>query len=152
MKFSKGQEVFVISLKQMGKIEKISKNSTYRIRVKTFVAEVPENDLRVPTKKDQKTQKEYNTLRKYPTYIKGRGATSKTKSIDLHGFTSEDAIRKVIEVLDEAIQTDIERLEIIHGIGTGTLKKAIHKFLSESGLVAEFKSDTVNPGVTWVYL
>ncbi len=44
----------------------------------------------------------------------------------------------VTRFLDDAHAAGLESVEIIHGIGTGALSKAVHELLSKSGIVKNF--------------
>ena len=59
----------------------------------------------------------------------GRRAASEPDSIDLHGLTVDDARNRVAGYISRAILAGLERVEIIHGIGTGRLKAAVTKDL-----------------------
>lgn len=51
--------------------------------------------------------------------------------LDVRGYTVNDALDFVQEFVDQALINNIHDLKIIHGVGTGALKKAIHRKLRE---------------------
>jgi DNA mismatch repair protein MutS2 len=63
----------------------------------------------------------------------------------------EEALALVEKRLNEALLSEIDSLEIIHGVGTGRLKVAVHQYLGGLGVVKHYKLDEGNPGTTWVY-
>jgi len=71
--------------------------------------------------------------------------------VDFHGLTKRQALEKLELLIDRALVDDTPSLEIIHGLGTGTIKTAIHQYLAKSKHIRAFKLDDLNPGVTWVY-
>ena len=73
-------------------------------------------------------------------------------SIDLHGATVEEAVRAVEERLDAVILAGLDHLDVIHGIGTGKVRHAVHGLLRRIGAVRRFELTRDNPGVTRVYL
>ncbi len=73
------------------------------------------------------------------------------ESIDLHGLTVAEALPRVQKLIDRGIVAQLERVSILHGVGTGALLNAIHKYLRSQTVVAKFLLDENNPGVTWVY-
>jgi DNA mismatch repair protein MutS2 len=73
------------------------------------------------------------------------------ESIDLHGLTVVEALSAVEKRVNDAILADLDRLEIVHGVGTGALLKAVHQYLSGLSVVEKFRLDDLNPGVTYVY-
>ena len=50
-------------------------------------------------------------------------------SVDLHGFDRESARVMTNDFVDEAYRLNYEKIVIIHGIGTGIVKNAVHEAL-----------------------
>lgn len=73
-------------------------------------------------------------------------------SIDLHGETRETARILVNEFIDDAIRLKEEKIVIIHGIGTGVLKKEVHSVLKTNRKVKKYYIDFFNVGCTIVEL
>ncbi len=59
-------------------------------------------------------------------------------AINLIGMRAEEALKELERFLDNAHAAGTEKVEIIHGKGTGALAKAVQGYLSESGLVKRF--------------
>ncbi|MGZ3691165.1 MAG: Smr/MutS family protein, partial [Pseudobdellovibrio sp.] len=77
------------------------------------------------------------------------------RQLDLRGKTVDEAISELEVALDRATEQNEDRLKIIHGHGTESLKKAIRTYLSRSVYVKKWKagnSETGGDGVTWVEL
>ncbi|MCW5882773.1 MAG: Smr/MutS family protein, partial [Anaerolineae bacterium] len=55
--------------------------------------------------------------------------------LDLRGERAEDALRRVEDYLDDAYLAGLARVRIIHGKGTGALRKATRELLSSHPLV-----------------
>ncbi|MEM1122966.1 MAG: endonuclease MutS2 [Bacteroidota bacterium] len=51
--------------------------------------------------------------------------------IDLRGMSTEEALAVLQEFVDQALVASVSNLEIIHGKGTGVLRKAVRKKLKE---------------------
>ncbi|MBD3274574.1 MAG: DNA mismatch repair protein MutS [Candidatus Marinimicrobia bacterium] len=58
--------------------------------------------------------------------------------LDLHTFHPRDVKDLVPEYLSECLLRDIYRVRIIHGKGTGTLRRIVHSALEKSELVEDF--------------
>jgi len=58
--------------------------------------------------------------------------------LDLHTFHPRDVKDLVPEYLMECRQRDIYTVRIIHGKGTGTLRRIVHSVLEKSDLVDDF--------------
>jgi DNA mismatch repair protein MutS2 len=72
-------------------------------------------------------------------------------SVNLVGLRVEEALPLVDRLLDQAILQGAERVDIIHGTGTGRLKQAVREHLKQHSMVKAVHGD-VNPGVTLVDL
>ena len=59
--------------------------------------------------------------------------------LNVIGMRTGEALRQVEQYLDQAYLTNQRELRIVHGIGSGALKKAIHDYLSTSPYCAGFR-------------
>lgn len=75
---------------------------------------------------------------------------SNLPQIDLHGY-DRDYARIVINdfINDNYLQKNL-RVLIIHGVGTGILRKTTHETLKHNKLVTAYKLDNFNSGTTIV--
>ena len=67
-------------------------------------------------------------------------------SIDLRGFRADEACKDVERLLSDAILANISMVTIIHGKGTGALRKAIHEQLTGHPGVKTFRNGTIPEG------
>ena len=70
--------------------------------------------------------------------------------LDLHGENKESARILVDEFINDNIKLKNEKVIIIHGIGTGILKNAVHESLKKNKNVSSYKIDFFNEGCTVV--
>lgn len=61
-----------------------------------------------------------------------------TDEIDLHNFRPKDVEDLLEEYSKACIEKQIFSVRVIHGKGTGALRKTVDSFLSKSGLVKSF--------------
>jgi len=66
--------------------------------------------------------------------------------LDVRGLKVEEAVAKVDKYLDEAYLSGLTRITLIHGIGTGALRKAISEMLADHPHVANFCLGEPNEG------
>ena len=66
--------------------------------------------------------------------------------INVIGARSEEAVGRVEHFLDEASMNELRSLRIIHGYGTGQLRRSIAEFLRAHPLVAHFGPAPDNQG------
>lgn len=70
--------------------------------------------------------------------------------IDLHGMDRDTALFKTKEFIDDNIKMKKYDLIIIHGKGTGILRRSVHEYLKHDKRVIEYKIDNFNDGETIV--
>ncbi len=77
-----------------------------------------------------------------------------TSEIDLRGFRVDEALTRVEVLLNDAALDGVSELRIIHGKGTGALRRAIREYLGSHPLTARppFDPETSDDGVTVVAL
>ena len=73
-------------------------------------------------------------------------------SLDLHGETRDVSRVLVNDFIRDNYKIGQSKVLIIHGIGTGILKKEVHKVLKSNKLVLRYFLDNFNPGTTVVEL
>jgi len=66
--------------------------------------------------------------------------------LNVIGCTVDEALTRLEKFLDASTVTDQQTLRIIHGHGTGQLRRAIATFLKEHPLVAKFEPAPANQG------
>jgi DNA mismatch repair protein MutS2 len=66
--------------------------------------------------------------------------------LNVIGLTVDEALTRVERFIDESTVTDLQELRIVHGHGTGQLRRAITKFLSDHPLVAGIATAPQNQG------
>jgi DNA mismatch repair protein MutS2 len=71
-----------------------------------------------------------------PTLHLERRASSE---LDIRGYETLEAESVVENYLDAAVMTKLETVTIIHGKGTGALRKAVHEILRRSKVVKSFR-------------
>ena len=59
--------------------------------------------------------------------------------LNLIGMRTTDALRKLEEFLDTAFLTNRAEVRIVHGIGSGALRKAVAEYLGTSPYCASFR-------------
>ncbi|MCX7856413.1 MAG: Smr/MutS family protein [Deltaproteobacteria bacterium] len=72
--------------------------------------------------------------------------------LNLRGMKVEEAIECLDRFMDRAVLNGVNKVTILHGIGTGKLMLKVREYLSQSKYVSNFKLDEKNPGITVVEL
>ena len=146
-----------------GTILAVEKGGRYRVRVDGVTMWCREEDLAAvdagkKRKKGAGRQREHDDHGGAAVGAHGapvRGDPTDRRSggcrVDLHGLRVDEALSRVDEEINRALLNDADRLEVVHGLGTGRIRDALHTHLATLGVVAAFRLDPRNPGVTWVY-
>lgn len=75
--------------------------------------------------------------------------------LDLHGCTTDDAIRKLDQFLVRLNERNFSRARVMTGKGTGALQKAVTEYLRLGGYPFQFEklaSGQTNEGVLVLFL
>lgn len=72
--------------------------------------------------------------------------------LDLHGYDKETARVATNDFINDNIFLKNNKILIIHGKGTGIVKKSVHEALSHSRNVIKYHTDNLNNGCTIAYL
>lgn len=108
----------------IGKIVSIRKDKA-ELEMGIMTLQVPLRDL-IPTG-EPLTQKK----RSINTSGVAKNTSVFDSNLDVRGYTKNDALDFVQEFVDQALLNNVSHLKIIHGVGSGILKKAIHRKLKE---------------------
>jgi DNA mismatch repair protein MutS2 len=145
-----GSEVVVRTLgNKRGVVIEVSRSGRYRVQVDGVMTSCRGVDLAAAP--SAKVKKRTGRARlEHPATTAGADAAPPGR-VDLHGLRVEDAIARVLDEIDHALRRGADRLEVIHGKGSGRVKDALHRRLAELSVVAAFRIDPRNSGITWVY-
>ena len=73
-------------------------------------------------------------------------------TLDLHGYDTSSARVSTNDFINRNIIMQNNKIVIIHGKGTGLVKKAVHEVLKENKKVIKYHTDNLNDGLTIVSL
>ncbi|HET7579040.1 MAG TPA: endonuclease MutS2 [Bacillales bacterium] len=136
--FRPGDEVKVESLDQKGHIVEKQDHNEYLVQLGIMKMNVSADDLR-PLQSDK--QEPVHTV----VSVKGSGSQVKTE-LDLRGKRYEEAMTEVEKYLDDALLAGYHQVSIIHGKGTGALRKGVAKLLKKHSHVKGSRMGTMGEG------
>jgi len=130
-----GDEVLVASLGQRGTAQgPPDARGDVEVQLGALKVRVPRDDLRRPV----------GAAPAAPA-VAPRGVTtfdrtvSVPSSIHLRRMTTEEALAELDKYLDDATLAGLPRVTVIHGKGTGTLRRAVHDHLAHHPEVASYR-------------
>ena len=144
MPFGVGAAVIVRTFgNKRGVVTAIGRNARYEVRIDAVTMWCGEEDLAVS--ESRKKSRGHRPHGNVPDDVAHPGR------VDLHGLVVEDALARVVEEIDRSLLRGADRVEVVHGKGSGRVREALHRQLGTLPVVARFHLDPDNPGVTWIH-
>jgi len=166
--FKPGDPVNILSLNRQGRIEKVvrategEKTALYEVRAGYLKFVVSASDIRSvsgapseATRKAPSRSERFVQQAKRPTRGTSVFVRADANTLDLRGMRVDEALDKLTQFVDESVLNEVSPFMIIHGHGTGALKRAVRDSLGQSSHAIEFRpgeSFEGGDGVTLVSL
>lgn len=139
-----GDRVFIKSLGSEGEVLSVDeKKNSVQIQSGMIKMKADISDLRL-IGSQKKPQRQRNIPRTVHTGTKS--TASSNSSIDLRGKTVEEAMLDLDSFIDGVLRSGLNELTIIHGKGTGALRKGIHTYLRRHPNIRTFRVGTFGEG------
>ncbi|HYK65954.1 MAG TPA: endonuclease MutS2 [Patescibacteria group bacterium] len=90
-------------------------------------------------RKSSATAPEHRATHPKPAAVTVSSGAEERDELNLIGMRTTDALRKLEEFLDTAFLTNRAEVRIVHGIGSGALRKAVAEYLETSPYCASFR-------------
>ena len=141
----KGDRVFVKALGGEGEIISIDeRKNTAEIQSGIIKMKVEISELRLLGKKKKQNDKKRNVPRNVHTGNSVASASNST--VDIRGMTVEEAILDLDKFIDGVLRSGLNEVTIIHGKGTGALRKGVHTYLRKHPNIRTFRVGTFGEG------
>lgn len=144
-----GQEVWIKSLKQKGTVLKLyPSEEMLQVQVGALKVNTRLNDI-APLKDSAVFGKETRGAGRSYTLVQtsDRGVEPE---ISVRGMTLEEAIEKVDRYIDNAVMSGLNEVYLVHGKGTGTLRRGLQNFLKGKRWVQSWRLGDYSEGGTGV--
>ena len=145
-KLVKGAVVFVENLGQQGSVLSVDGESA-TVQLGALKTMVPVSQCKVLKKSEQK--KEVVRERKERTSLSDHPQTV-SREIDIRGLNNEEAAYVLEKYIDDALLAGLDSISVIHGKGTGALRKGVRAFLMSHPRVKGVTIGEINQGGTGV--
>jgi DNA mismatch repair protein MutS2 len=150
-----GDAVWLDSLKAEGTIIELDKEDAM-VQIGTLKVRANLRELKKPTRAERKLLKRKRvSAYEYAPQMSLPKGQSPGLELDLRGTRVEDAIRRLEEYVDAAYLSGLPFARIIHGKGTGALRRAIQERVREHALVSKAviaPEKEGGEGVTIIYM
>ena len=132
-----GDDVLVLSYNQRATVLEISGN-TLQIKMGAMKLNIKKKEVRkIDSEPEVATR-----------YVSTSNVSSKKVGIDINviGLNTEEAIREIENYMDKVILQGYDTFTIIHGLGSGILRKNIGEYLKNNRYVASYRTGGQNEG------
>lgn len=148
-----GQSVFINSLDGLGTVTEIN-GKKLTVSVRGMTVRVKLQDVSAPYLDEIKREEQAERKASASSSFRPSRTASVATELNIIGKTYQEALPDVEKFLDQALAAGFSPVRIIHGKGSGALRRQIHEFLDGQPFVKKYALDDVEgggAGVTLVY-
>lgn len=138
-----GDAVLVKSYGQYGELIQKRGQADWEVQLGILKMQVNERDLEKVGQDKLVQEKAETTKRPIVRTTQTRQATAR---LDLRGHRYEQAMQELDQFIDHAILNNLTPVTIIHGKGTGALRKGTHEYLQSNPRISSFEYAAPNAG------
>ena len=136
-KLRAGDSVFVKSMNLKGVVTSLpDQKGNLKVRMGILNTQVNVKDLELV---DEVTIRAPGLQRSGAGRVSMAKSASVSTEINLLGMTVDEAVSALEKYLDDACMAHLETVRIVHGKGTGALRKGVHDYLRRQKRVASFR-------------
>ena len=143
-----GMEVEILSMQETGTVVTLP-NKSGDLQVQIGIMKTKVNVSEIKIIKDTSHKKMGQKILSGRSGVGGKSMSIKTE-LDLRGMYAYDATVTVDKFIDDAVLSSLKTFSIIHGKGTGALKKAVHDLLKQNKAVKSYRLGGLGEGDTGV--
>ena len=137
---SVGDKVKVLSYGQTGTITKKLSEHEYEVQIGIIKSKVTDRDVEKISNSQQKAKQ---SVRATSGTLRRNNAHSE---LDLRGQRYDEAMTNLDRYIDSVLLAGLDYVTIIHGIGTGAIRKGVWQYLRSSNHVKSFNYAPANEG------
>ncbi|WPC19361.1 endonuclease MutS2 [Pediococcus inopinatus] len=131
-------DVMVTSYGQRGSLLRQTDKKHWEVQMGIIKMKVPTDEIEKLAPEKEQPQKNHTTIR--------RSSSSVKPTLDLRGKRYEEAMTEVDRYVDSALLAGYPMVTIVHGKGTGALRKGITEYLQRNRQVKHFEYAAPNAG------
>ena len=139
-----GDMVELVSMGTKAQVISVNKDGTLQLQAGILKITAKQDEVRVVEDADAHAKKEANkVIRRAERTLRTAAASSE---VDLRGMMVDEALASLDIFLDNALLGHLESVRIIHGKGTGAVRKAVREHLKHSRYVKSFRPGRYGEG------
>ena len=125
--------VLIKAYNQEGLVVAINKNK-YRVQMNNITLDFKKEELKF-VRKHQETKVNNKNNKKYNTAVTSNVKKEGKMQLDLRGVRYEEVDYLLDKFIDNALLSNISQVTIIHGYGTGAVRKAVQEYIRKSSVI-----------------
>ena len=132
----KGDTVTILKTGTQASVLSVNKDGVLQLQAGILRITAKQDEVRVVEgeTQSQKAAKQY--IRRTEHKLRSLGAKAE---VDLRGMTTDEAELTLAQFQDRAMVSNLTQVTVIHGKGTGAVRKAVHAYLKRCKGVASFR-------------
>ena len=148
-KLEVGDTVLLLDLNKSATVEQLSKDEKrVFVSMGALKSWTDISNIRLNTSEKKKQSSETKSRR--VTGVKSKAERDIRFEFDMRGMTVDEGILELDRYIDSAVIGGIQSVTIIHGKGTGALRKAVHSYLKTNKNVISFRLGVFGEGESGV--
>ncbi len=142
-----GDTVELVKMGTQAEVVAVNKDGTLQLQAGILKLKARQDEVRVLEDVTARKRQSARDKVRHAATVKHQFRASAAKAeLDLRGMMSDEAIDAVDIFLDNALMGKLETVTIIHGKGTGALRKAVREHLKRSRYVKQFRPGAYGEG------
>ena len=138
-----GDTVELVSMGTRASVLSVNKDGTLQLQAGILKITAKQDEVRVVEGETQSQKEARRIVQRAQHTLRAAAAPSE---IDLRGMMTDEAIAVLDRFLDTAMMGKLESVTIIHGKGTGAVRKAVREHLKRSRYVKSFRPGRYGEG------
>ena len=132
----KGDTVTILKTGTQGTVLSVNKDGVLQLQAGILRITAKQEEVRVVEGETQTQKAARQYIQRTEHKLRSLGAKAE---VDLRGMTTDEAEMTLSQFLDRAIMGNLTQVTVIHGKGTGAVRKAVHTYLKRCKGVASFR-------------
>ena len=138
-----GDTVELVKMGTQATVLSVSKDGVLQLQAGILKISARQDEVRVVEGETQSQKEAKKFIQRSERKLRSLGASSE---IDLRGMMSDEAVNATELFLDTAMLGKLTQVTIIHGKGTGAVRKAVRDYLKRSKYVKSFRPGRYGEG------
>ena len=132
----KGDTVTILKTGTQASVLSVNKDGVLQLQAGILRITAKQDEVRVVERETQSQKAAKQYIRRTEHKLRSLGAKAE---VDLRGMTTDEAELTLAQFLDRAMVSNLTQVTVIHGKGTGAVRKAVHAYLKRCKGVASFR-------------